>query len=306
MKRITAIFLSVLLLLLSACAPLPESDGRLRIVCTVFPAYDLARSIAGERAEITMLLPPGAEAHSYEPTAQDLLKLENCELFLFIGGENDTWVEELTQGLRHAPALFPLLDHADTYREEEPNGEPSEEGEPDEHVWTSPEKMRQLAAALCQTLCEKDPAGEAEYRRAAAEYDGALADLSARLRETVETAARREIVVADRFPFLYLIKDYGLTYYAAFPGCGHETEPSAATMAALCDRVRESGIPAVLYVEFSTRAVADALAETCSVQTRLLHSCHNVSREELAAGVTYLSLMEENIKVLSEVLNEWN
>ncbi len=306
MKRAISLLLILLLALsLCGCRESRWTGGKTKVLCTSFPTYDLARRVAGEDAEVKMLLPPGAEIHTYEPTAGDLLLLGECDLFFTVGGENEAWVEQLLAAQSRPVEVVRMLDWGET-EEEEPldSHEESHEHshETDEHIWTSPRRLPPIVQAFAQALSQKDSAHGAAYQSRAQSYVDELRSLDARLTALIEAAPRREIIVGDRFPFLYLVKDYGLSYRAAFPGCSEESEPSAAVMGALCREIREKGIPVVLHVEFSSPAVAEALAEACGVKTATLHSCHTLSKEDLEAGETYLSLMERNCIVLKEAL----
>lgn len=312
-KNAAALLLLAVLCLgpLVGCAgELPaNNDGRLRIVTTIFPPCDFAENIVAQLAEVTQLLPPGAESHSYEPTPQDILAIQNCDLFVYVGGENDTWVEEILDSMgENAPETLTLLECVDVLEEETPEGAQAHEHEGaehevDEHVWTSPKNAAKIVSALCERLCGLDPDNASPYRANTDVYLEKLYELDALLVDIVANAARTEIVVGDRFPFRYLAEDYGLTAYAAFPACGHETEPSAATIAFLCDKIEKDGVPVVFYIEFSNHLVADAVAEATGAETLLLHSCHNVSQAERDAGADYLSLMRQNAENLKEALS---
>lgn len=312
MKKTISILLSLALLLcVSACGETPEqdTDNRLSIVTTLFPAYDFAREIAGERASVSLLVPPGAEAHSFEPTARDMIRIRECDLFFCNGGESEAWVEELLEDQQIETLV--MLDCVDALEEEVREGmqeiyeeeESEEEGpEYDEHVWTSPVNARRICEALCERLCTLDPEGEQVYRANLARYAAQLDELDAAFRQAVESGSRRTVIFADRFPVRYFVEEYGLDYYAAFPGCADDTEPSAKTVAFLIDKVREEEIPAVFTIEFSNEKMADVICEDTGCRKLRFHSCHNVTAEELENGVSYLQLMEENVTALKEAL----
>ncbi len=317
MKRILSLLLlAALALSLCACGAdntEPESgDAALSIVTTVFPAFDFARQIAGERAQVTLLVPPGAEAHSFEPTARDILRIQSCSLFFCNGGESEAWVEELLED-QDVETLV-MLDCVDALEEEtregmqavrehEDHDHDEDEGpEYDEHVWTSPVNAKRICTALCDRLCALDPEGAEYYRSNLARYGAELDALDAAFRSAVEQGSTRTVVFADRFPVRYFVEEYGLTYYAAFPGCADDAEPAARTVAFLIDRVREEKLPAVFYIEFSNQKMADVICEDTGCRKLLFHSCHNVSAEELARGVSYLELMRGNVDALKEAL----
>ena len=308
-KCIYFVLTLALLLSLCACGKAPaetESEG-LQIVTTVFPAYDFARQIAGERAQVSLLVPPGAEIHSFEPTARDMIRVQNAALFVYNGGESEAWVEDLLQSGEEIRALS-MLACVDALEEEvkegmqAESGEEEEESEYDEHVWTSPKNAIRICEALCEELCAVDPEGESLYRENLRAYSAELEELDGSFREITENGRFRTVIFADRFPVRYFVEEYGLEYFAAFPGCAEETEPSAKTVAFLIDRVREQGIPAVFYIEFSNEKMADEICEDTGCEKLLFHSCHNVSADELRDGVSYLDLMRRNAEALKEAL----
>ena len=320
MKK-SLIFLVILCLFFSLCAcgeaPAESGGEGLDIVCTVFPAYDFAREIAGEKANVTMLVPPGSEAHSFEPTPQDIIRIENCDLLICNGGESETWLEEILAGReKDIPSLI-MMDCVDALEEETKEGmqttehsheehdgheEHEHEEEYDEHVWTSPVNASLIVSVLCDRLSAIDPENGGFYRENAVRYQSELQKLDAAFRETVENGKFDTLIFADRFPVRYFVEEYGLDYYAAFPGCTDDTEPSARTVAFLIDKVRSEDIPAVMYIEFSNEKMADVICEDTGCEKLLFHSCHNVSAQQLKSGVSYLTLMWGNLESLKEAL----
>ena len=300
------------LLLLTSCGPAlpPEDSDRLQIVAAVFPAYDFARSAAGELADVTLLLPPGAESHSYEPTPADILRVQRCDLFIYLGGESDAWVDTILSAIEPRGDVLRMIDCVDLLEEETvegmQGGHDHEEGHDhlgevlsmDEHVWTAPRNAAAVTRIIGQRLALLDPENGEAYAAGAEAYALELEELDRDFAAFFDTLPDRTIVFGDRFPLLYFAEAYDLDYYAAFPGCGAQTEPSAATVAFLTRKVREEGLPAVWYIEFSNHLVADSIAEAAGVETAQFHTCHNVSRADLEAGATYLSLMEANLETL--------
>ena len=320
-KSLIFLFILCLILMLSACGEAPaESGGEgLDIVCTVFPAYDFAREIAGEKANVVLLVPPGSEAHSFEPTPQDIIRIENCDLLLCNGGESEAWLEELLEGRENDIPTLTMMDCVETLEEETKEGmqgvshdhehEEHEEHEGheheeeyDEHVWTSPVNAELIVSALCERLCRIDPENSGFYRANGERYVSALRELDAAFRQTVENGKFDTLIFADRFPVRYFVEEYGLDYYAAFPGCADDTEPSAKTVAFLIDKLRDEGIPAVMFIEFSNEKMADVICEDTGCEKLLFHSCHNVSAQQLKEGVSYLELMWGNVESLKEAL----
>lgn len=318
----------ICILLLAGCAPaepVPETDdGRLRIVATVFPAYDFARAAAGDGAEVTLLLPPGVESHSYEPAPADILAVQNCDLFIYLGGESDAWVDTILTAVQPKGKTLRMVDCVDLLEEEHVEGMQAERGhdhdhedehgeEPeadshglgevtgmDEHVWTSPANAAAITLAIGEKLAELDSAHGETYREHAKAYAAELMDLDGQFEAFFDAQPSRTIVFGDRFPLRYFAERYELDYYAAFPGCGTQTEPSAATIAYLTEKVRTEQLPTVWYIEFSNHLVADCIAEATGTQTAMFHTCHNVSKAEIESGATYLSLMERNLETLQQ------
>ncbi len=307
MKKILALIFTLALLASSLCAcKSTGGDGKLKIVATIFPAYDFARNIAGEHADVSLLLPPGVEPHSYEPTPKDMVSIQNCDVFIYNGGESESWIQDVINSIGGGFKVVKMTDCVDTLlKEDEDEGDHDHGDEPeyDEHIWTSPVICEDICAAISEALCEKDSENAADYKQNAAAYINKLSELDREIKDAVKSAKRRELIFGDRFPFKYFSSEYGLDCYAAFPGCSTQTEPSAAKMAELISKTKDDHIPAVFYIEMSNMSVADTLAESTGADKLLLHSCHNLSRDELARGEDYISLMKNNLKNLKIALN---
>ena len=318
---------SVLLLLLSGCASPgtagSEDSGKIRAVATIFPQYDFLRQIGGDHLELTMLLKPGAESHSFEPTPADMITVSQSDLFVYVGGDSDAWVETILESVDVSEKeIVTLMDCVETVAEEDVEGmethghahdhedeDPTaadgdhEEAEQDEHVWTSPRNAVRIVARLRAALIAVDPENAGDYTQNAADYIDRLNRLDQEFQETVDTAKRHTILLGDRFPFRYLADAYGLDYYAAFPGCSSESEASAKTIAFLIDKVKEEKIPVVFSIELSNEKMTDSICEATGATKLQLHSCHNVTRDDFEQGITYLDLMERNVQALKEALN---
>lgn len=343
---LAAVLLSLTLAIaaLTGCAaPEEADDGRMKIVTTIFPQYDFARAIGGDHVHLRMLLSPGEEMHSYEPTPMDIKEIQNCDLFIYVGGENDVWVDRILDNMgENKPQTLRLVNLTDTVAEEIVEGMMEERGhdhdhehsheeaggdhhedeshdeesdhkhggdssheeheEADEHVWTSPVKAAEITEAIAEKMAEIDPANEESYMANARAYEAQILDLDARFREIVVNAERKTIVFGDRFPIRYFAEEYGLEYYAAFPGCSAETEPSASTLAFLIDKVREEQIPVVFSIEFSNGNISRAICESSGAVPRTFYSCHNLTKEQMENGETYVTMMTENLDAIQEAL----
>ncbi|MDR1015109.1 MAG: metal ABC transporter substrate-binding protein [Coriobacteriales bacterium] len=291
-------------------APAAGDDGRISVIATIFAPYDFARQVAGGRAELRMLVSPGIETHSFEPTPQDILDIEGCDLFVYVGGESDEWVADLLSSVdTSAVTVIRLIDCVETVAEDDSvlvnpaeAEEEEEEGAPDEHVWTAPANARLITEALASAFERTDPGNASAYQANADAYLAQLDALDARFKEVALGGERRTLVFGDRFPFRYFADAYGLTCYAAFPGCSTATEASAQTVAALIDTVKREGVPVVFYRELSSPGIAEAIAEATGARALLLHSCHNISQEDFDAGETYVSIMGRNADNLALAL----
>lgn len=303
MKRLIAALLC-LCLMLCGCTAQPEKphdETKLQIVCTSFPAYDFAREIADDRAELTLLIKPGSEVHSYEPTPKDMIRIQESDLFICNGGESEQWAKTLI-----TPELntIYMMDCVDTVEESADGIYNAEDGEPelDEHVWTSPLNAIKISEEICNALCKLDTDNAEAYKTNFTAYKAQLMALDREFRQVIKNSGKHTLVFADRFPMRYFALEYGLNCYAAFPGCSSETEPSAKTVAYLIDRVREDKIPAVLYMEFSNQKMADVICEDTGCKKLPFYSAHSVSAEQFKQGVSYLDLMRINLNSLKEAL----
>ena len=331
MKRILTLFLTLALILsLAACAAPGEKadDGKIQIVATLFPYYDFARAIAGGRADVTLLLSPGREAHSFEPTPLDAVTISEADVFLYNGGEGEYWVEEMLDAAgEHIAVKARMMDYVDALGEEFSEGmqgadahdhdhdhgdhdhekneaHDSDEIEYDEHIWTSPKNAAILCRAVCDAICKADPANEDFYRANCDDYCAQIEALDARFADLCASAPRKLLVFADRFPMLYFCREFGLDYRAAFHGCSGDTEPSLATIKFLIDKVEDENIPVVYTIDFGTKKVAAVVSECTGAAIETIYSMQTVSRADFDAGETYLTLMERNYDALRKGLNE--
>lgn len=299
-KMLLCAALLIALLMVSASA-----EDRLRVVATDFPCYDFARQAAGERADVTLLIHPGVEVHSYEPAPADILAIGEADLFVYIGGEGDAWADGILSGFdgSDGPTALRLMDAVTPLEEADEPGHAHDAPEYDEHIWTDPKNAMAMVRAIGAALAELDPVNADAYRAAAEEYANEIAQLDEAFRQVVDSGARREIVFADRFPFLYFTQAYGLDWFAAFPSCTAETEPTPQTMLALIKKVRDDGLPAVYTIEMSTQSVARTVAEETGAEILTMHSLQTVTQDEFDAGETYVSLMRRNVAALEKGLN---
>jgi len=295
--------------------PADTGNGKISVVTTIFPAYDFARAVAGDKADIIMLLPPASESHSFEPRPQDIIKIQKSGVFVYVGGESDAWVKDILKSIDNPKmktvAMMECVEIVeeeivDGMQSEEKNGEKKEGGEEepeyDEHVWTSPRNAKLIARKISETLIEADSSNADVYRQNTEAYLSRLDTLDAKFKGVVDSAARKTLAFGDRFPFRYFADAYGLKYFAAFPGCATETEASIMTLTVLIVKIKKEKIPVVFHIELSNEKMANTISEATGAKVRLFHSCHNVTKADFEAGKTYLDFMNANADALREAL----
>ncbi len=317
------IYLWIVFAMLCACACAAnteitaEDGGKPVIVCTIFPEYDWLRQLLGARADefdLRLLLHNGTDMHNYQPSVEDIVTISSCDMLAYVGGQSDAWIKDAASAAQNQNQividLFDVL--ADELLEEElspgmAHEETAETGVVyDEHVWLSLSNAQLVCDALTEQLTILDPEGAQEYAANNQAYQLELQALDEAYRQTVDTAARTHLLFGDRFPFLYLVNDYQLSYDAAFPGCSAETEASFETVTYLAGRLESLALPVVLTIENSNSDIAQTIINNSSVQNveiLTLNSMQSITQEEIDAGEDYLSIMEENLQTLRQALN---
>ena len=314
MKRVLSLGLALVMLFSLAACSGAARRARVQIVTTSFPLYDWTRNIVGdtEGVEITWLMDSGVDPHSFQPTTKDLVFVSDCDVFVYVGGESEAWADDAVSSMKNENAvvvkLLDGLQEAALAEEDVPGAEPEyeeeEEGALDEHIWMSLRAASLCVDLICGALCEADSANDDLYRMNADDYKAQLSALDDAYSAAVASSELDTILVADRFPFRYLAEDYHLNYFAAFAGCSAETEASFQTVLGLSQKADELGLPVILVTENSTGDIAEAVSEGSQNEPaiRTLDSLQSVTAEIAADGVTYLSIMEQNLEVLKEAL----
>ncbi|MBR3592800.1 MAG: zinc ABC transporter substrate-binding protein [Clostridia bacterium] len=295
MKKIFICLLCVVMLC-GCCKISPQNHNeKLTIVTTIFPLYDFARQICGDKAEIKMLIKPGSEMHSYDPLPSDMASIYNSDLFLYIGGESDNWVENLLDDNDvNALALIDCIGHDAQHHHGHDHA--------DEHIWTSPENAVLMIKKIYEDIIKVDDKNEDYYKKNCDEYIKKINTASQKIESTVSEYKNPFILVADRFPFVYLTKHYGIDYEAAFDGCAVSTDISMKTMSRLTKTIKSKGVKTVFVTELSNKNIANALKEELGVEIVELHSAHNVSRDDFNGGISYVDIMYRNGKALERGL----
>lgn len=323
----------------SGCMPEDTGDnGRLKVISTVFPGYDFARQVFGDKADISMLIPPGGESHTFDPSPKDIVNIENCDLLICVGGESETWLDSVVSSSKKDINVLKMMqvvsevfeeesvrseehsdrdqdghgnhshdhdhdhDHSHSHNHDHTDGESDEDSdehvEYDEHVWTSPTNAISIISAVCNAACRLSPDDADYFLNGADDYTGKISELDGEFSAFFETVEDKTLIFGDRFPLLYFVRHYGLDYFAAFPGCTAQTEPSAATLTFLSDKIKSEEVGYIYYTELSNHVIADSLASATGVKTAIFYSCHNVTREDFEKGEGYLSLMRKNLETL--------
>ncbi len=308
MKKYILIMIILSTVLLSGCTKVEEKN--LNIVAVNFPSYDFARAITknSKDVKLEMLVNPGEEVHTFEPTPKDIIGIQKSDIFIYTGGESDNWVEDIIKDIdKNKTIIIKLMDLVELKEEETTEGmeieEEHEEEEYDEHVWTSLKNSTKIIKQIEEIIEKKDSKNKNLYISNTDKYLSEINQVDQNITEIVNSSKRKELIFGDRFPLRYFTDDYNLKYYAAFPGCAEETEASAKTLKYLIDKVKEDNIPVVFKIEASNGLVANQIAEETKTKVLEFNSAHNISKKEFDSGTTYVDIMKQNAKVLKEALN---
>ena len=338
-KKIFGLILAGAVLITGCTAKTEKKDkgdntkGKLKVVTTIFPEYDITRAIAKDKVDLELMIKPGVDVHSFTPTPQDIKTVQNSNIFVYGGTEHDKWVENLTKSIdMKNKKVVKLVDgiqqleeesvdgmkhehHHDDKKEDEHNHDHKHEKEDehdhkdesekelDPHYWTSPKNAIQMVKTITNALVEKDSDNAEFYKENAKNYIKQLEDVDKELHDVVDKAKIKKVVIADRFPFRYLFSDLGLEYRALFSGCSVESTASAGQIKKMVDYVKENKIPVVYHIEMGKGEMAETVAKDSGAKVKLLHSIHTVTKEEFDKGITYIDLMKQNVEALKEGLN---
>ena len=313
MKRIIVLLLSALMVLsvLSGCDKKNDNDNKLKVVTTTFPIYDWVKEILkDEDVDVSLLQDNGVDLHSYEPTVDDIAKINNADVFMYVGGESDEWVESVLESNKNVRAVNLLEVLGDSVKlEEELEGvehdhehDHEDEEEYDEHVWLSLRNAKKCVEAIKDVLCELDSSNADRYEKNAEEYIEKLELLDQKYMEVVDKARNDTLVFGDRFPFRYLVDDYNLNYYAAFVGCSTESEASFNTITFLAKKLDELGLTSILTIEGNNHKIAETIVKNTENKNQEILTLNSM-QGGILEGDTYLSIMENNLEVLKKALN---
>lgn len=327
-RGIVSVLLCILTaLLLAGCTPGKQANGsndskKISVVATIFPEYDWVKNLLGENPgniNLKLLIENGADLHSYQPSVDDIVTIENCDLFIYVGGESDEWVEDVLANAKNPNMVVinllevlgdevkeeEIVEGMEAEEEEGEGEEGEEEAEADEHVWLSLRNARKFCDEIANGLCSIDPSNEANYKANLASYKEKLSALDEEYKNACDSATQKTVLFGDRFPFRYLTEDYGLTYYAAFVGCSAETEASFKTVVFLAEKTDELSLPAILTIEGGNDKIAASVRDNTKDKNQeilTMHSMQSVTNRDIQEGVSYVCLMEQNLEVLKKAL----
>lgn len=286
-----------------SCGEVERSTGKISVVTTIFPYYDYARSVSKGTCDVDMLLKPGSDVHSFEPTPSDILKIRNADLFIYNGGESDEWVDSILESLGDTdkPVVMKMTDYVKPLTEMD--ADHHAEDEEDEHIWTSLGNAKTLVSKISDEVSKLDQKNKSVYTKNSLDYIEKISKVQSEIEDTVNSSKSKKIVVGDRFPLLYFATEFSLDWECAFPGCSTETEPSLDRLSKLTDTIEKDNIKTILKLEMSENKVADTLADETNTKVRTFYSAESVSKEDFAKNVTYVDLMERNNNALKEALS---
>ena len=292
LKKIAALFMCVFML--CGCNVQTKENTKISIVTTLFPQYDFARQVSGDKADVSLLLPPGVEAHAYEPSTADIVKISECDMFIYTGDSMEPWAKKLIDSGEIHGTVINLTEGVTLDNESD--------GDPDPHVWTDPQYADEMVRKIADALCTADSANAEVYKENADDYRNSIKKLDEDFKACVDAAPHKEMVFGTKFSLHYFTKRYGISHLAAFDSCGEETEPSVKVMTELIEAVKVNSLKYVWYGELESTKTAEAIANETGAMTIKFHSCHNVTKSEFDAGETYVSLMTKNLDALRKGL----
>lgn len=311
-KIIITVTVTALALLLCLTAGLSGVDynkkEKLTVITTGFATYDFAKQLVADKGDVVMLLSPGEESHTYEPTPADIVAIKKSDVFICGGGESEQWAERILEGSESETTVVRMMDvvhpekHEHIHDDEAEEASHGEHGEYDEHVWTSPVNAKLIVGAICDAICDADAENEAFYRANEQGYLMKLDSLDRDFRALGKSAEGKYVVIGDRFPLRYLMLEYGIGYISAFPGCSAQVEVNPVTIANINESIKSYRIPVVFKVDLSSGTVAASISEETGARVDTLYSCHVISADDLENGETYISLMTRNLNALKAAL----
>lgn len=299
-----------------------NETGKIEIVATLFPQYDFAKQIGGDKVNVTLLLPPGTESHTYDPTPQDMVNINNSSLFIYTGEEMEPWAENLISGMKNEINVLDLsttvnLINSEEFEEEHSSNENHEHDNHDEvnksseshvhtydpHIWLNPLNAIQMVNSITEQLCRIDPENADYYKNNASEYIKEIQQLDSEFENVVNSSTNKKIAFGGAFAYAYFVERYNIEFISAYQTCGESTEPSTTQVKEVIDYINENNIPVIFYKEYTTGNVAKTISENTNAQMLVFNTVHNVSKDEIENGASYVSIMRQNLENLKIALN---
>lgn len=314
MKKLISklVLLCVVVVSLTGCTPqnTNRTDSKIKVIATLFPQYDFAKNIAGDKIDIKLLLPPGTESHTYEPTPSDILNIASARLFLYTGEYMEPWAEKIISGISSDDFKVIDVSNGISLMKEEHHHDDDDDDEHEEHnheydphIWLDPTLAMKMVDNIKTALCEVDPENSSFYEQNSINYKNKLSALDESFKSVVETGKRNQVVFGGRFAHLYFIKRYNLEYQSAFDSCSTEMEPSVKKVTQIIDFIKENDIPCVYYEELSEPKIATFISEQTGAKALKFSTVHNLSKDQIENGTSYLDVMTENLENLKIGLN---
>ncbi len=309
MKRLITLVLALTMIMLFTSCTEREENGKLKIVTTLFPQYDFASCIAGNKAEVTMLLPYGSDIHTYEPSVKDMTDVASCDIFIYTGSTTEPWTATLLENSDSGnTTVLDLSENIQLLEGEVHDSHDHHEGnhthDYDPHFWTSPKNAIVMVDEILGALCTADEQNSEYYIKNAQNLKVQLSVLDGDLSDIAENYDGRTLYFGGKFAFLYMFSDYGFNYKSPYRGCSDESEPGIKTITEICESIKNDGVKYIFTEEMSENKIAKSIAEETETELLVLHSCHNLSADEAKAGETYISIMQKNIRNIRRAITD--
>ena len=302
MKKLLSLILVIFLIVpFAACAK--KDDGKLTITVSLFPHYDFARQIVGDKAEVTLLLPPGTESHTFDPSTVDIYNITNSDIFIYTGKNMEAWAERVISSLSSNGPIIVDASSGIELLHSSHSGHDDHEHSLDPHIWLNPQYAATMVDTILEAICQADPANAEFYRANAESYKKEILKLDSDIESVIKDAKGDTLVFGGRFAYIYFFERYGLNYKSAYKTCSTETEPSLATIYEISQYIKDNGIQYVFKEELSEGKVAKSIAEQTSAQVLTFSTAHNVTKSEFDSGITYIDIMRSNLSEIEKALN---
>lgn len=305
------IIFSLIILGISNLNNKKDDNEKIKIVATLFPQYDFAKQIGGNKVDVTLLLTPGTETHTYEPTPQDIINVNNSDLFIYTGAYMEPWSDKIASSIDSDTVILDSSkninlipsEHSEEDEDHEEHESESHHHEYDPHIWLNPQNAIGMVNNITNELCNIDPENTSYYKENAKNYIVQLNLLDTDIENTIKKSSKKNISFGGTFAYMYFIKRYNLEYISAYESCGEDTEPSASNVKKVIDYMKQNDIHVIFYQELSSGKIADAIADETGATKLVFHTIHNASQKEINNGETYISLMRKNLENLEKALN---